>query len=292
MTDARRKAELLRDLRDLAVELGETPTQSDVNEHFDYTHSVFYTAFGSLNTAKEQLGLALNKENNAPRVTLGCAGPNCTETVAKTEREVEQSEYHYCSQDCLNEHKRERYAGDGNPNSTLEAVTCDHCGQELMRARWERERYERTYCSECWGDVTVEVECAWCGGEKQVWPSLTHVERHFCSPQCHGKWNSVHNTGEKHPRWRPGKRPEYYGPNWRVQRRRVLRRDQYRCQDCGVTEAEYLTERGETLSVHHIQPFRTFETDDGYDYEAANSLENLITVCRECHMEREMALES
>jgi 5-methylcytosine-specific restriction endonuclease McrA len=214
MTDARRKAELLRDLRDLAVELGETPTQSDVNEHFDYTHSVFYTAFGSLNNAKEQLGLALNKENNAPRVTLDCAGPDCTETVAKTEREAEQSEYHYCSEDCLSEHKRERYAGDGNPRSTLEAVACDACGATLQRPRWKREQNEHFFCDyDCMGDWIAETQsgedsphwkefpqlnCQQCGKVFKARPSESD-NRRFCGKRCWYQWYSEAVVGEDNP---------------------------------------------------------------------------------------------
>ena len=67
---------------------------------------------------------------------------------------------------------------------------------------------------------------------------------------------------------------KYYGPNWRAQRRKARKRDNYTCQVCGITEEEY----GQELSVHHITPFVFFES-----YLEANRLENLLSVCEICH---------
>lgn len=285
------EADLLDALADLADELDETPTQNQVGERCAYSVGAYYNHFGSLNAAKEQLGLQLNKQNNAPRVQVECAGPDCTTTVEKTERAIELSEHHYCSQDCLNEHKRVRYAGDGNPRWNKKPVECEHCGETLYKADWERERHEYFYCDDCWGNVTVEITCEWCGGKKEVWPSHDHDDRRYCSIDCLGQWMSDNLTGEDHPRWQPGEKPEYYGPNWRKNRRRALERDQYRCQHCGITQPEHVVEYGESLTVHHLEPIRTYATDNEWDYEQANRLENLQTLCRSCHITAEAMLK-
>ncbi|WP_106497166.1 HNH endonuclease [Lentibacillus sp. Marseille-P4043] len=72
---------------------------------------------------------------------------------------------------------------------------------------------------------------------------------------------------------------DYYGPNWRSQRKKARIRDNFTCQDCGLTEKEY----GKELSVHHIIPFREFKGD----WEEANRLSNLVCLCEHpCHRNR------
>jgi len=88
-----------------------------------------------------------------------------------------------------------------------------------------------------------------------------------------------HHTGENNPRWNGGGE-NYYGPNWVSQRRNALERDDYRCQDpsCSMTNEEHIEKHGQGLDVHHIIPFDTFDSPS-----EANKLENLVTLCRECH---------
>lgn len=57
----------------------------------------------------------------------------------------------------------------------------------------------------------------------------------------------------------------YYGPKWKQQRTACLQRDGFACQNCAATE---------NLHVHHWEPYR-FSFD--------NSLENLATLCADCH---------
>lgn len=85
-------------------------------------------------------------------------------------------------------------------------------------------------------------------------------------------------AGEKHPNWKGGD-IYYYGPNWKEQRSKARERDNYTCQGCGIKESEYEKE----LSVHHIIPLRDFKTEDNFNYEQANDLSNLVTLCSSCH---------
>ncbi len=73
--------------------------------------------------------------------------------------------------------------------------------------------------------------------------------------------------------------PNEYGPDWDKIRQRVLNRDGNRCQVCGASGS------GRPLHVHHIKPFRSFETR-----EAANQLQNLITLCPSCHRQAETSV--
>lgn len=63
-----------------------------------------------------------------------------------------------------------------------------------------------------------------------------------------------------------------YGPGWDKLRRKTLERDDYTCQRCGYHKDS--TDRSVPLQAHHIKP----RSEGG-----ADSLNNLITLCRSCH---------
>lgn len=58
-------------------------------------------------------------------------------------------------------------------------------------------------------------------------------------------------------------------------RKHVLLRDGLECQDCGRQLVADKYEEGPTAQVHHIKP----KAEGGED-----SVENLITLCRSCHL--------
>lgn len=67
-----------------------------------------------------------------------------------------------------------------------------------------------------------------------------------------------------------------YGMEWQSIRKSVRTRDEYRCQVCGIKES------GNEHHVHHKTPFRSFT-----DPQKANQLENLVTLCNNCHQKVE-----
>ncbi len=94
------------------------------------------------------------------------------------------------------------------------------------------------------------------------WLALT--EEIISTLQLEGLWNSA---------------PNYYGANWPAQRDAARARDNFRCQFCGLPEGD------RAHHVHHLQPFRTFAS-----FEVANQLENLVTLCPNCHLRAESAV--
>ncbi|MEP7286030.1 MAG: DEAD/DEAH box helicase [Chloroflexota bacterium] len=74
--------------------------------------------------------------------------------------------------------------------------------------------------------------------------------------------------------------PNDYGPNWQTQRNAARARDGYRCRNCNAPEKPSMQHH-----VHHLTPFRTFGYVRGQNnnYQVANQLENLVTLCPSCH---------
>ncbi len=98
--------------------------------------------------------------------------------------------------------------------------------------------------------------------------------------------------------------PNSYGPNWEQQRLAARARDDYTCRQCGRSEApspgvgtsalgegDRRLGGGRQHDVHHITPFRSFGYVPGVNenYLQANDLDNLLTLCRECHTRTERA---
>lgn len=112
------------------------------------------------------------------------------------------------------------------------------------------------------------------------------ADRLDCAPSTVHNWLQNHEIetrtvgsqpGELHHRWKGGV-DEYYGDNWAQQRRKALRRDDFECQRCGISQTDHRAQNGLGLDVHHQKPIRTFESPND-----ANTLDNLITLCRSCH---------
>lgn len=59
-------------------------------------------------------------------------------------------------------------------------------------------------------------------------------------------------------------------PHWELARSAVLKRDENRCADCGKSKEE------RPLEVHHITYIR----------RGKENLDDLMTLCRDCHQER------
>ncbi len=80
--------------------------------------------------------------------------------------------------------------------------------------------------------------------------------------------------------------PHDYGPSWPAQRDKARARDGYRCRQCGAPEQKHRRH-----DVHHITPFRAFGYVPGVNdlHKLANRLDNLITLCSDCHRRTERA---
>jgi hypothetical protein len=130
----------------------------------------------------------------------------------------------------------------------------------------------------CWrgGVTSVKYTCEECGVE---FKGRKDRKNKYCSLQCKGKWISKNKSGENSPLWKGG-HTRYRGPSWNSSKRAARERANNVCEhpDCSATPEDV----GRNLDVHHIIPFRYFDS-----HKEANKLDNLILLCPKHHKEEE-----
>ena len=170
-----------------------------------------------------------------------------------------------CSRKCRGMMKRNRIQ-----------VTCHQCGKVFARCPSQVTKEKSFCCMKCKQDFwrgsnhssynSIECTCQTCN--KTFIRTKYKVDKFggkYCSQHCSSLAQVIPGTSE------------YRGPNWDEQRRKARKRDNYTCQGCGIDQHYY----GKCLDVHHIIPFRNFGVEK---YLEANRLENLVSLCKTCHM--------
>lgn len=158
---------------------------------------------------------------------------NCAWCGNKVIKNNDVYEKAFCSDDCRDRWQSENFSGKGNPNyqNAQKRVVCNFCNKEFYRP------------------------------ESQLKGELGK----YCSHSCKGK----DKTGEDSPVWKDiNSETEKFT---KQERRKILERDEYTCQDCG--------KENENFNAHHIIP--TSESE-----EKAHDIDNGVTLCIECHASR------
>lgn len=209
-------------------------------------------------------------------------------------------ERNFCSVECRNQVISKEITERGIQNAYH--FQCAQCGSSFSRGKGRASPHSKIrFCSKaCWGAyakehkrlkrdnpnfTSVEVQCAECGKTILRPPYRAKNEiNNFCDMNCYAQWRSKNIAGEAHPIWKGGRLP-YYGPDWERQSAAARKRDNYRCQCCGLTQKE----NKRKLDVHHLKPFREFGyiAGENDNYQQANELTNLISLCRSCHKRAE-----
>ena len=197
----------------------------------------------------------------------------CSKTVLKWPYQIERCKHglFFCSYTCQRAYRK----------AQMVLSICSICGKEFYAKPYRLKKLVRAQSITCsykcksvilgWGSQSLT--CDWCGKPLKRKNASLNVHN-FCSRKCMGRWQSAYKVGENSNTWRGGYE-QYYGPNWERQRRKARHRDNKTCQCCGLREQD----ADHTLEVHHLKPFR-----DCKDYKQANTLTNLITLCRDCHV--------
>lgn len=211
-------------------------------------------------------------------------------------RPSEIAEHNFCSHKCRGEWQKGQTGSLSPHYKGPIAVQCSFCGKTLERipAKIKRAKYHfcDTSCHGNWrktqtgslspryDDGKIEIKCSYCN--KEITKYRCRVVKHkfhFCDKKCSSEWRKT-LTGESSNRYKGGY-TGYYGPDWLKQSRAARKRDSYCCQACG--KPQKINKRA--LDVHHVIPFRNF----GYipkqneNHVAANSIDNLVSLCQSCH---------
>lgn len=113
------------------------------------------------------------------------------------------------------------------------AVECPTCGRDDFASR----RGVKAHHAQTHGErLTVTVECAWCGDEKEVDENrVGRTENFFCDNTCRGEWQSQLDK-ESHSAWKGGKvvvNCAQCGAEKRVKRCKVEQQERHFCDnDC------------------------------------------------------------
>lgn len=204
------------------------------------------------------------KETNKKWHTKTCEWCN-----KKFEIDYTSKKNRFCSQECREQNQLQ--------TQVKHKYYCQQCGKEIL---YKNRTYPRKYCDNCYITARaktqtkrLETNCSYCGEKLLIIPAIYKQHKnHFCDVNCMAKYYAEHYTGKNSPAWTGGK--GHYEGNWLNARKAARKRDEFKCQKCGISESEY----GKELSVHHIKSYKYFN-----DKFEANKLNNLICLCEPCH---------
>jgi 5-methylcytosine-specific restriction endonuclease McrA len=163
---------------------------------------------------------------------------------------------------------------------TTKQVECSICGNLFTKRTGDYNRSvklgKKIYCSDACESIgrnkKKSIPCENCG--ILVIRPISEIKKHvYCSKECAETDSGYHLSNNNHPRWKGGGK-YLRGKGWKKSRKMCRIRDKYTCMHCGMTEKEL----GKQMDVHHVIPYRLFNTDD-----EANSISNLICLCPSCH---------
>lgn len=152
--------------------------------------------------------------------------------------------------------------------------TCKTCGNEYRTKQSKKLLFCSRACSDKGRNASGQRaapfhSCKYCGEQFQAKVYENHTPE-YCSMNCFNEYRRSNAFV-----------PVYYGPDWNKQRLLRLSIDGYTCKHCGAPEGK------RHHDVHHLIPFKEFGPTR---YMEANSLDNLITLCRFCHRKAERAI--
>jgi hypothetical protein len=199
---------------------------------------------------------------------------NCGESVWKEQNEIERSDNLFCSKECNSDFQRK--------SSTTK---CKNCSDSVTHLPSKEREFCSRQCSAKYRRERVTVNCSYCNYNIEV--TKGYQEKHnaiFCGDECRSDWlseNSLFSTDDN-PKLNDGTYSNF-GSNWPQTRIDIVEKYNNRCANCNKSAEE----NGRDMSVHHITPRRHYINSDDCSLEDANREDNLVALCRSCHMKAE-----
>lgn len=219
----------------------------------------------------------------------------CGTELEVAPHKLEKNDHHFCDRDCYHNWKSD----DWEPPWQVDekpTIKCEMCGDVVEVYPYEKD--SRKFCGrECADEYKTTLRedetgnyqggktsytCSECGDEFKEYPA--EGKNVFCSIECYNSAKSRRFQGEDNPAWAGGW-DWWYGANWEEQRKKAIERDNHTCQRCGM----HADEMERSPDVHHKKRIGWFkeEYDEPEWWEKGNSLDNLVTYCRNCHQKVE-----
>jgi len=269
--------EVQAELRRLARQSGRTPTVEMMDEKGVYSPACVKSRFGSWSEAVQSIGLTPNFRDNISPSDLKKDITATAEALGHpptAEEHREQGEY------CV-KHMQNTF---GSWNEALQTAGYEpHSEKGISRSKLIQQLHSAVK-------------------ELGKVPTADEIDEYgqFSSQCYYRRWNGWEAavreagyepvssaTGVRNCNWKENPAHEWrdYGENWKHQRERALKRDDFVCQTpgCEWSQTDHRSEFGTGLHVHHIRPLSSFADNDEVDFERANRLENLVTVCVQHH---------
>lgn len=159
---------------------------------------------------------------------------------------------------------------------------CHSCAEKLYWENHPELKSKDKFCKVCDKKISKRNKsylCSACSIKKAY--KEGRLNRKGKNNSFFGKTHSIgyierlklYMRGKNNPNWQNGISFEPYSSEFTEELKESIRgRDNYECQNCGMTEEEHLIVYGRILPIHHI------------DYNKQNCKEtNLITLCNQCN---------
>lgn len=163
---------------------------------------------------------------------------------------------------------------------------CIDCGKEIKNLKakrcvdcyYESKKAKGYFCIDCGKEICYNTahyssgKCAFCIRGGKNLPCCEDCGKELSDYRTK-RCLSCANKGKNNPSYIDGSKFKKYSSEFNNELKdQIRKRDNYKCQTCGITEEEHLIVLGEVLTVHHID----------YDKKNCNEV-NLITLCKQCN---------